>query len=112
MRRTQLRPGRMSTARWRAVAVAAAIGLAAAVAPLSAAQADSSVQLSARQAVARKCFGAPAGRAPGVATLRRTADVTGLIRVRLDGGGDWDVAVFDAGSKAVVAASAGFGGIE
>ena len=51
-----------------------------------------------------------ARRAP--ATLRVTADATGLLQARLKSRGDWDLAVFDAKTKRYVAGSAAFAGRE
>ncbi len=64
--------------------------------------------VTADRPVARSCWAAQLPAADGVATRRVRAERTGLLQVRLTGGGDWDLGVFDAGSGAVVAASAGF----
>ncbi|HEU0102464.1 MAG TPA: M14 family metallopeptidase [Mycobacteriales bacterium] len=64
--------------------------------------------VSAEQAVERSCFAAPAPGSPGIHTTSLTASETGILQARLSGGGDWDLAVFDATSGRAVAASAGF----
>ncbi|WP_067069826.1 M14 family zinc carboxypeptidase [Carbonactinospora thermoautotrophica] len=91
--------------RWRSLVVA--LGVAVAAPPLAVAEADQSETLWAGQAVPRSCFEKPLGNAPGVDSVKTTAPVTGLVRARLTGPGDWDVAVFDKKTGAVVAASAG-----
>jgi hypothetical protein len=72
------------------------------------AQAEPQPEFSASEAVARNCFGAVRPRAKGVDSTTVTSTVDGLVRVRLDGAGDWDVAVFDEVTKSRVAASSGF----
>lgn len=62
----------------------------------------------ADRAVERSCAAAPLSGAAGTATRELTADATGIVQARLTGGGDWDVAVFDAATGRSVAASAGF----
>src|SRR5215207_6206875 len=73
-----------------------------------AAEADPQPTFTAGKAVARNCFAKPDPKAPGVASRAVEATTTGLVRVRLDGGGDWDVAVFDMATRRAVAASSGF----
>ena len=51
-------------------------------------------------------------RRGGHAAVTTTAPATGLIRARLQAGGDWDLGVFDASSGRSVAGSAGFGSTE
>ncbi|WP_407640494.1 M14 family zinc carboxypeptidase [Actinokineospora iranica] len=102
--------------------MAAAIGLSGAVVlglttatGNTAAAADNI--LSADRDVARPCFGAllpPGGK--GVDRREVTASVDGIVQARLTphgaGSGDWDVAVFDQDSGAVVAASAALRSVE
>ncbi len=70
--------------------------------------ADPQPTFSADKAVARNCFAKPVGSAAGVANRAVEATDTGLVRVMLDGGGDWDVAVFDKATGRAVAGSSGF----
>ncbi len=104
------RPTRPSWREPRArTAAATALGLVAAGAFVLAPAADAEPQnqFTASKSVARNCFAAPVPQASGVDRTRVTATETGLVRVRLDGGGDWDVAVFDSATNRTVAASAG-----
>ena len=105
------RPG---LSRRRVLAVTATAGTLAAgvliVTPSAAAGADG--QVSADKAAARTCQESAAERAPGTVTRTLKADSNGLLRTSLKAAGDWDVAVFDAATKALVASSAGFGGTE
>ena len=69
--------------------------------------------LRADQAVERTCSAAERSGAAGVATERVTAPGTAMVSARLTGAeGDWNLAVFDAKSGAVVAASSFAGGDE
>jgi Zinc carboxypeptidase len=70
--------------------------------------ADPQPTFKAGKAVARNCFAKPAGAVPGVASRTVESTETGLVRVRLTGGGDWDVAVFDQATGRAVAGSSGF----
>jgi hypothetical protein len=78
--------------------------------PAVASGADGEVR--AQRAVARDCQAAPATGAAGTVTRTMKADSNGLLRTRLSGSGDWDVAVFDKDTGALVSSSAGFGGTE
>jgi murein tripeptide amidase MpaA len=71
-------------------------------------EADPQPTFGASKAVARNCFAKPDTKAPGVDSRAVESTVDGLVRVRLDGGGDWDVAVFDSATGRAVAASSGF----
>ncbi|MFC5287814.1 M14 family zinc carboxypeptidase [Actinokineospora guangxiensis] len=102
-----------------ALRTAAALGLTGAViAGLAGtpAAADDGV-LRANQAIARSCFDAPL-RAGTRGTAHRdvTSGVDGLLQARLapqgGGVGDWDVAVFDQATGALVAASAALRSVE
>ena len=73
----------------------------------STAAADSQ-KVTAATAVARSCHAKYVGGAAGTQTVTATAPVTGLVRARLSGNGDWDLGVFDANSGRTVAGSAGF----
>ena len=105
------RPG---LTRRRVLAVTATAGTLAAgilfVTPSGAAGADG--QISSGKAAARTCQDGAAERAPGTVTRTLKADSNGLLRTSLVAAGDWDVAVFDSATKALVASSAGFGGTE
>jgi hypothetical protein len=68
--------------------------------------------VQASGAHASSCHGRALASGRGVRTLRVTAPQTGLLRATLSARGDWDLAVFDAGSKRTVAASAGPSGRE
>jgi hypothetical protein len=93
------------------LALAGALGTAGLLALTATAGAAVQTDVTARQAAARSCLDAPAPGAAGVVTKRFTAAETGLVRARVAGGGDWDVAVFDRAGRAV-AAAAGAGGRE
>ena len=96
--------------RWgQGALVLALAGAAVSAAPAQApAQAPGSQKVSAATAVARACHAKYVGGAAGTQTVAATAPVTGLVRARLSGKGDWDLGVFDAGSGRTVAGSAGF----
>ena len=86
-----------------AVVTAGALGAA------GTAQAAERTVVRASESVARECLAKPFTGERGVDGLRYTAEASGLVRARLSGSkGDWDVAVFDAGSGERVAASAAF----
>ena len=87
--------------------LSAGLGLLAAPA---AARAES---IAARQSAERSCFERRVDGARGTVTRRLRAEASGLLNARLSRArGDWDVAVFDAGSGRTVAAAAGFGASE
>ena len=69
-------------------------------------------EVTASRAVARTCSAAPVEGAAGTVSKGMRAASDGLLRTRLGAAGDWDVAVFDRGSRKLVAASAGFQGTE
>ncbi len=105
---------RLGLTRRRVLAVTATAGTLAAgilvVTPSGASGADG--QVSSREAAARTCQAGAADRAPGTVTRTLKAASDGLLRTSLTAAGDWDVAVFDRNTKALVASSAGFGGTE
>jgi hypothetical protein len=88
----------------RALALAVAGSLAAA----GTAAAATSQTVRSKDAVARSCHDRFVDGAKGADAFGYTAPADGLVRARLAGGGDWDVAVFDARTGRAVAASAGF----
>ena len=94
------------------VAVAAAVGLLiGGSAAVNQASAGDNV-VRADKAVARSCFGALAAKGTAGTDRREvTSTVDGLVQARLKPGSgaasDWDLAVFDQATGAVVAASAG-----
>jgi hypothetical protein len=69
-------------------------------------------KMSAGKALDRGCHARFVGDRAHTDVIRTRASDTGLVRARLKSRGDWDVAVFDAGSKRLVAASAAFAGNE
>ena len=79
--------------------------LVAAVAAPQAAQAASvlDTRVTASGSAAAPCQQALRRGAPGVVTRPVLAPSAGLLTVRLDGQGDWDVAVFDAAGRAIAA---------
>jgi Zinc carboxypeptidase len=77
----------------------------AAVAPAAAAPTN---ELKAAQAKARSCFTGPLPGSPGVDTRTVDSTVTGVVQARLTGSGDWDLAIYDGRTGAVVAGSAGY----
>src|SRR5690242_6746995 len=81
-------------------------GVAGTVGAGTAAAAPADV-LHARTARATSCFVTPLTGASYVDTRTFTSTVTGILQARLTGGGDWDLAVFDSRTGAVVAGSAG-----
>jgi hypothetical protein len=64
------------------------------------------------EAIARGCQTKFVGVHRSTDVVRATSTARGLVRARLQSRGDWDVAVFDAKSKRLVAASAAFRGNE
>ena len=64
------------------------------------------------EAVAKGCQTKFFGKGAHTAVVRSTSTARGLVRARLQSRGDWDVAVFDAKTKRVVAGSAAFRGNE
>lgn len=103
------RPRRPAVAGRRAVAgsLGVALCLAGPVALDRAAAAPGSV-LRAAAAAATSCFTGLRAEADNVETRDLEAEVTGVVRARLSGDGDWDLAVYDRDSGRVVAGSAGF----
>src|SRR5829696_5552512 len=89
--------------------LALTVGLAAV--PASAAAAPSTT-VTASKSVAKSCQTRLAGKAAATERLRVTSSAEGLVRARLRSRGDWDLAVFDARTKRLVAASAAFRGNE
>jgi murein tripeptide amidase MpaA len=89
------------------VTAVALVGGGLLIAP-PAADAQKQPTFSASAAVVRNCFAKPVGKAKGVDSRAVTATATGLVRVRMAGSGDWDVAVFDKATGRAVAASSGF----
>jgi hypothetical protein len=64
--------------------------------------------LTADRASASSCFTGLAPDAASTDTRELVADVTGAVRARLAGAGDWDLAVYDTATGEVVAGAAGF----
>lgn len=95
---------------WGKAALALAlVGAAIAAVPAQApAQAAPGQKVTAATAVERSCHAKYVGGAAGTQTVTATAPVTGLVRARLSGSGDWDLGVFDSSSGRTVAGSAGF----
>ncbi|MFW6869425.1 M14 family metallopeptidase [Nocardioides sp. CPCC 206347] len=95
---------------WGKAAFALAlVGAAIAAVPAQVpAQAAAGQKVTAATAVARSCHAKYVDGAAGTQTVTATAPVTGLVRARLSGGGDWDLGVFDFSSGRTVAGSAGF----
>ena len=89
-----------------------ACALAAGLTFLGGASAQAAERVTASKAVARSCHDRYLGAAKGTDVSRTTAPSTGLVRARLTGRGDWDVAVFDASTRRNVAGSAAFGARE
>jgi hypothetical protein len=107
----RLKGGTVSPRRSLAVPALATVGLlAAGSASLTtpAVEADSPSIFTADHAVARDCAAGPRVGERGLQTTDYTAPRSGLLTLRLAGTGDWDVAVFDAREKSLVAAAAGF----
>jgi hypothetical protein len=89
------------------VALVAALVVAGVAVAAPTATAVPKNELRADEAKQQSCFaGRLAGRA--VDTKVTTATVTGVMQARLAGGGDWDLAVYDGRTGAVVAGSAGY----
>ncbi|HET8948906.1 MAG TPA: hypothetical protein VFN44_00300, partial [Solirubrobacteraceae bacterium] len=89
-----------------------ACALAAGLTFLGGASAQATERVTASKAVARSCHDRYLGATKGTDVSRTTAPSTGLVRARLTGRGDWDVAVFDAKTRRNVAGSAAFGARE
>lgn len=87
--------------------LALALGLAGSVAGLPAGAAAGDV-VNAAKASASSCFEGVTPDAAHAESRELEADVTGTVRARLSGAGDWDLAVYDAATGEVVAGSAGF----
>jgi hypothetical protein len=97
----------MGSLRVTSAVLATASVVTAALLTATPARAVPASQLSADVSVPRSCFTGPLGRVRGADATETVAPAAGLVRARLSGGGDWDVAVYDKGSGAVVAGSAG-----
>ncbi|GAB2696384.1 M14 family zinc carboxypeptidase [Thalassiella azotivora] len=102
------RSPRPRTAFRSTIALGAAVAVAGGLAAAVPASADDN-RLTVRAAKDRDCT-APA-KGAGVDSWTVTAPVSGLVEAKVDGSGDWDLAVLDPAGEAV-AASAGFGGRE
>ena len=89
-----------------------ACALAAGLTFLGGASAQATERVTASKAVARSCHDRYLGATKSTDVSRTTAASTGLVRARLAGRGDWDVAVFDAKTRRNVAGSAAFGSSE
>ncbi len=89
-----------------------ACALAAGITLLGGASAQAAERVTASKAVARSCHDRYVGATRSTDVSRTIASSTGLVRARLAGRGDWDVAVFDAKTRRNVAGSAGFGSSE
>jgi hypothetical protein len=89
------------------VAAASLATFAAVLVVPPAAGARTAGRLTAAESVARSCFTGPLGRVRGADSTSATAPAAGLVRARLSGGGDWDVAVYEQGTGKLVAGSAG-----
>lgn len=88
-------------------ALVVSLGLAGSVAGLPArAAADNTVR--AAGAAAASCFDGVQPDAAHTDVSELVAEVTGTVRARLAGDGDWDLAVYDVDTKELVAGSAGF----
>jgi hypothetical protein len=68
--------------------------------------------VTAAKPLAKGCQSRLYGQTSHSRVIRARSTATGLVRARLTSRGDWDVAVFDARTKRVVAASAAFRGNE
>ncbi len=82
-----------------------ACALAAGITLLGGASAQAAEQVSASKAAERSCQ-RYRGDTASTDVTRATARSTGLVQARLAGKGDWDLAVFDAKTRRVVAGSA------
>jgi len=92
--------------------VALASALAALLAFATAATAAEHATVTASKSVASGCQTNFVGKGSHTDVVRSVSNATGLVRARLSSRGDWDVAVFDAKTKRVVAGSAAFRGNE
>ena len=106
----------MNSGKPRAGRVAAAAALTflslGAVAAGPAGAASKRATVSVKGAAAKGCHTRYVGRSTRTTVLRSVAPGTGLVRVRLASRSDFDLAVFDAKTKAFVAGSATMGGRE
>ena len=68
--------------------------------------------VTAAKSLAKGCQSRLYGQTGHSRVVRARSTATGLVRARLASRGDWDVAVFDARTKRLVAASAAFRGNE
>ena len=109
---TQTRTAARTRRRLAALLVAVLASTTAMAATGSSAASAASGTVTAERAVPRSCQAAPLPDRAGTDVRRLTAPRTGLLQARLSGSGDWDVAVFDADTRDLVAASAGFGADE
>ncbi len=96
----------------RKLVVALASAVAALLAFAAAAPAAKHATVTASKSVAKGCQKKFFGGTRHSDVVRATSTARGLVRARLSSRGDWDVAVFDARTKRVVAGSAAFRGNE
>lgn len=92
--------------------VALAGALTALLAFAAVAPAAKHATMTASKSVARGCQAKLVGGSAHTDVVRAASTARGLVRARLQSRGDWDLAVFDARTKRVVAASAAFRGNE
>src|SRR5215207_4865486 len=96
----------------RKLVVALVSASAALLALAAAAPAAQNATVTASKSVAKGCQTKFFGKGAHTAVVRSVSTARGLVRARLQSRGDWDVAVFDAKTKRVVAGSAAFRGNE
>jgi hypothetical protein len=96
----------------RKLVVALVSAFAALLALAAAAPAAQNATVTASKSVAKGCQTKFFGKGAHTAVVRSVSTARGLVRARLQSRGDWDVAVFDAKTKRVVAGSAAFRGNE
>jgi hypothetical protein len=96
----------------RKLGLALASALAVLLALATAAPAAQNATVTASKSVAKGCQTKYFGKGNHTAVVRSVSTARGLVRARLQSRGDWDVAVFDARTKRVVAGSAAFRGNE
>jgi hypothetical protein len=96
----------------RKVVPALAVALATMLAFAATAPAAKRATVTAPASLAKGCQQKFVGQTAHTRFLRARSTATGLVRARLSSRGDWDVAVFDARTKRVVAASSAFHGNE
>jgi hypothetical protein len=102
---------RMTGGRARRVAVVAMACMLSLVCAASA-TAATRAKVSAGKALAKGCHTKFVGDRAHTDVVRATSGVDGLVQARLKGRGDWDLGVFDAGTKRSVAGSAALRGNE